>query len=171
MVAGNMRRVMAPTPAWMRLFVDLGSSCSCGSQIKLGVIAFIFPDAMGAIGQERRLHVTNINDGTIAVFTPTGTGALLRMMLLNRDTSTCRRSGLFVGDDDDTNMVVGSILLSRCLLRCSYFGMLDCIIRIERTGIPIRYCDIAYYYSMTALPPHHATARVCSLDAAFISWS
>jgi hypothetical protein len=108
--------------------------CSCGSQIKLGVIAFIFPDAMGAIGQERRLrdqHQRRDDCGNSS----NRNRALLRMMLLNRDTSTCRRSGLFVGDDDDdddddNNMVVGSILLSRCF-GCSVilFGMLDGIIR------------------------------------------
>jgi hypothetical protein len=71
---------------------------------------------MGAIGQERRLHVTNINinDGTIAVIHSNRNRSVVANDAAQSRHVDLPPIGAFRCDDDDDNMVVGSILLSRC---------------------------------------------------------
>jgi hypothetical protein len=94
------------------------------------VIAFIFPDAMGAIGQEEGSMAQHQHQRRDDCIPPTGTGALLRMMLLNRDTSTCRRSGLFDETTTTTLMMDGFHIITSYYyhdaLAAPLFILLEC---------------------------------------------
>jgi hypothetical protein len=66
MMAGNMRSAIdnGSNACMDETIPGLGSGSSCWSQVNLGVP--FFPDTVGAVGK-CRFHVTNMDDGTIAV--------------------------------------------------------------------------------------------------------